>query len=396
MNENSDRIAARFAGSVGSFRLEVDFDAPMRGITAIFGPSGCGKTTVLRCVAGLRHLGGRLTVGGTLWQDDSAGVFQKPSQRPVGYVFQEPSLFPHLSVRGNLMYGARRRAGTSRSGELGFDEVVELLGIAGLIERSVSGLSGGERQRVAIGRALLSHPRLLLMDEPLASLDEAAKEEILPYLEVLHANLAVPILYVSHDVREVARLADRMIVLSKGRNLCEGSVEDVLERLDLDLGESRFESGVVLHARVVDHDPRFRMTRLDHFGQQIMIPAAPVQPGNEVRLRIRARDVALATEKPRSISVRNVLSGTIQEIAERSDTAFAEVLVGLGGGRLRARITRDALADLGLTAGAPVYALVKSITIERPAIGGSERSSGGRDAPTQGSGTSDSVRSERR
>ena len=396
MKESNDRIAARFAGSVGSFRLEVDFNAPMRGITAIFGASGCGKTTVLRCVAGLRHLAGRLTVGGTVWQDDRASVFLKPNQRPVGYVFQEASLFPHLSVRGNLVYGARRRAGTSRSDELGFDEVVELLGIAGLVERSVSGLSGGERQRVAIGRALLSHPRLLLMDEPLASLDEAAKEEILPYLEALHASLAVPILYVSHDVREVARLADRMIVLSNGRNLCEGPVEDVLERLDLDLGESRFESGVVLHARVVDHDPRFRMTHLDHFGQRILIPAAPVQPGDEVRLRIRARDVALATEKPRSISVRNVLSGTVSEIAERRDTAFAEVLVGLGGGRLRARITRDALADLGLTTGAPVYALVKSITIERPAIGGSQPLGGGSAAPARGSGTSDSARSEPR
>lgn len=396
MTENTDRIAARFAGAVGSFRLDVDFDAPMRGITAIFGPSGCGKTTVLRCVAGLRHLAGRLTVGGTVWQDDDAGVFRKPNQRPVGYVFQEASLFPHLSVQGNLTYGARRRAGTGHSGELGFDEVVELLGIAGLVERSVSGLSGGERQRVAIGRALLSHPRLLLMDEPLASLDESAKEEILPYLEALHANLAVPILYVSHDVREVARLADTMIVLSNGRNLCEGSVEDVLERLDLDLGESRFESGVVLHARVVDHDPRFQMTHLDHFGQKILIPAAPVQPGDEVRLRIRARDVALATEKPRSISVRNVLSGTVREIAERRDTAFAEVLVGLGGGRLRARITRDALADLGLTAGAPVYALVKSITIERPAIGGSQQPYRGTEAPARGSDTSDSARSEGR
>ena len=396
MTENDDRISARFAGSVGSFRLEVDFDAPMRGITAIFGPSGCGKTTVLRCVAGLRHLAGLLTVGGTVWQDDDAGVFRKPNQRPLGYVFQEASLFPHLSVQGNLMYGARRRAGNGRPSELGFDEVVELLGIAGLVERSVSGLSGGERQRVAIGRALLSHPRLLMMDEPLASLDEAAKEEILPYLEVLHANLAVPILYVSHDVREVARLADTMIVLSNGRNLCEGSVEDVLERLDLDLGESRFESGVVLRARVVDHDPRFQMTRLDHFGQRILIPAAPVQPGDEVRLRIRARDVALATERPRSISVRNVLSGTVREIAERRDTAFAEVLVGLGGGRLRARITRDALADLGLTAGAPVYALVKSITIERPAIGRSQRPSGESEALARSSDTPDSARSEGR
>lgn len=396
MTENDDRIFARFAGSVGSFRLEVDFDAPMRGITAIFGPSGCGKTTVLRCVAGLRHLAGLLTVGGTVWQDDDAGVFRKPNQRPLGYVFQEASLFPHLSVQGNLMYGARRRAGNGRPSELGFDEVVELLGIAGLVERSVSGLSGGERQRVAIGRALLSHPRLLMMDEPLASLDEAAKEEILPYLEVLHANLAVPILYVSHDVREVARLADTMIVLSNGRNLCEGSVEDVLERLDLDLGESRFESGVVLRARVVDHDPRFQMTRLDHFGQRILIPAAPVQPGDEVRLRIRARDVALATERPRSISVRNVLSGTVREIAERRDTAFAEVLVGLGGGRLRARITRDALADLGLTAGAPVYALVKSITIERPAVGGSQWPIAESEASGRTSGSSAPARSEPR
>ena len=396
MTENDDRIFARFAGSVGSFRLEVDFDAPMRGITAIFGPSGCGKTTVLRCVAGLRHVAGRLTVGGMVWQDDDTGVFRKPNQRPLGYVFQEASLFPHLSVQGNLMYGARRRAGNGRPSELGFDEVVELLGIAGLVERSVSGLSGGERQRVAIGRALLSHPRLLMMDEPLASLDEAAKEEILPYLEVLHANLAVPILYVSHDVREVARLADTMIVLSNGRNLCAGSVEDVLERLDLDLGESRFESGVVLHAQVVDHDPRFQMTRLDHFGQRILIPAAPVQPGDEVRLRIRARDVALATERPRSISVRNVLSGTVQEIAERRETAFAEVLVGLGGGRLRARITRDALADLGLTAGAPVYALVKSITIERPAIGGSQWPSAESEAIVGTSATSVAARSERR
>lgn len=391
MTENPDRISARFAGSVGSFHLEVDFDAPMRGITAIFGPSGCGKTTVLRCVAGLRHLAGRLWVGESVWQDDDAGVFRKPNQRPIGYVFQEASLFPHLSVQGNLTYGARRRAGTGRSGELGFDEVVELLGIAGLVDRSVSGLSGGERQRVAIGRALLSHPRLLLMDEPLASLDEAAKEEILPYLEALHANLAVPILYVSHDVREVARLADTMIVLSNGRNLCDGSVEDMLERLDLDLGESRFESGVVLHARVVDHDPRFRMTRLDHFGQKILIPAAPVQPGDTVRLRIRARDVALATERPRSISVRNVLSGTVREVVERRDTAFAEVLVGLGGGRLRARITRDALADLGLAAGAPVYALVKSITIERPALGGPPLPSAGSEAPARSKGASASA-----
>ena len=362
----SEVIAARFHGALGSFSLDVEFQVPMRGITAIFGSSGCGKTTILRCVAGLRRLPGRLAVGGQLWQDDSAGVFRRPYERPIGYVFQEASLFPHLSVRGNLLYGAQRRGGSPQGG-LRFDEVTDLLGIGALIDRPPAGLSGGERQRVAVGRALLSQPRLLLMDEPLAGLDEIAKDEILPYLETLHESLAIPILYVSHDIREVARLADTMIVLSKGTQICGGSLQDVLERLDLEIGEHRYEAGVVLRARVVSHDPEFRMTRLDHCGQIIVIPAASVALGDEVRLRIRARDVALATVKPSSISVRNVLRGKVQEIVENRQTAFAEVLVDIGGGRLRSRITRDALADLRLSVGSEVYALVKSITFERPA-----------------------------
>ena len=260
-----------------------------------------------------------------------------------------------------------RRAGDAL---LEFDDVVDLMGLGPLVDRRPSALSGGERQRVAVGRALLASPRLLLMDEPLAGLDQVAKEEILPYIDVLHDKLSVPILYVSHDLREVARLADSMIVLSNGGKVCGGPVQEILERLDLPVADGESEAGVVLRAVVVGHDHNFRMTHLDHHGQQIVIPAADLEVGERVRLRIRARDVALATAKPAAISVRNILAGTVVETAEDPATAFAEVLVDVGGGRLRARITRDALVDLGLASGSPVYALVKSIAFDRPAISG--------------------------
>lgn len=207
------------------------------------------------------------------------------------------------------------------------------------------------------------------MDEPLSGLDQGTKEGILPYLEALHERLSMPILYVSHDIREVARLADTIVVLSNGHPVCTGQIDEVLERLDLELGTGPFEAGVVLRARVAGHDRRYGMTRLVLNGQEIVIPGADLRVGDEVRLRIRARDVALATVRPDSISVRNILAGTVLEIAEDPDTAFAEVLVEIGGGRLRARITRDASADLNLAVGTPVWALVKSISFDRPAIG---------------------------
>lgn len=369
MTRASDAISARFAGSLGSFSLDVKLEAPARGITALYGPSGSGKTTVLRCVAGLTHMAGRLSVGSEVWQDDSARVFRRPNERSVGYVFQEASLFPHLSVLRNLQYGARRAARGSAKGQLEFDDVVRLLGIGSLVDRMPDALSGGERRRVAIGRALLSRPRLLLMDEPLSGLDQRAKEGILPYLEALHETLSVPILYVSHDIREVARLADLIVVLSCGRDVCSGPIDETLERLDLDLADEPFETGVVLRARVVGHDPVFQMTRLVLKGQEIVIPAADLPVGEDVRLRIRSRDVALATARPVGISVRNILAATVLEIAENPETPFAEALVDVGGSRLRARITRDASADLGLEAGRSVYALIKSISFDRPALG---------------------------
>ena len=368
---SADAIEAAFAGVVGGFRLDARFSAPMRGITALFGPSGSGKTTILRAVAGLAQLSGRLTVAGGVWQDDAAGVFVPTHRRPIGYVFQEASLFPHLSVRKNLEFGRRRAVAPDAAGS-GLDpaEVIALLGLAPLLDRAPGALSGGERQRVAIGRALLSRPRLLLMDEPLSALDRSARDGILPYLEALHETLVLPILYVSHDLDEVARLADRMVLIEAGRVAAEGPVEAMVERLDFRPSAGGFEAGVVLHARVRAHDTLYRLTRLDCHGREVAVPLIDRAVGEDVRLRIRARDVALATRRPEGLSIRNILPGHVAEIAVAPDTAFAEVIVDIGGGRLRARITREALADLGLAVGTPVFALVKSISFDRgPRLG---------------------------
>lgn len=365
MTAETDSIRAAFSGNLGDFSFDIAFEAPMRGITALFGASGCGKTSTLRCVAGLMRQTGHLAVGGEAWQDDARGVFIEPHKRPVGFVFQEPSLFPHLSVRRNLLYGAKRAQRIEGRPEIRFDEVSNLLGIGHLLDRAPDALSGGERQRVAVGRALLSQPRLLLMDEPLSSLDRMAKDDILPYFEALHEHLSIPILYVSHDIGEVTRLADSMIILSRGRTLAQGPVHELLERLDLQPETGRFEAGVLLTARVTGHDSEFNVTHLDHHGQAISMPARDLAIGSEVRLRIRARDVSLAIQRPEGISIRNILSGTVVEVAEEVGTAFAETLIDIGGGRLRSRITRQSVAELGLAPGKPVFALIKSIAFDR-------------------------------
>ncbi len=364
MTGDERQVRAAFAGSLGGFSLDVAFAAPRSGITALFGPSGCGKTTILRCLSGLHRMAGTLRVGDETWQDDETSIFRKPHQRAVGYVFQEASLFPHLSVRRNLLYGAPREADAEARVGPTFKEIVALLGIEKLLDRAPFALSGGERQRVAIGRALLSQPRLLLMDEPLAALDRLTKEEVLPYLESLHERLSIPIFYVTHDISEVARLADRMIVLANGKKVQEGPVADILERLDVQPEtEGFFDTGVLLTARVVKHDPHFLLTHLDHRGQSIVVPTADVGVGREVRLRLRARDVALATQSPSGISIRNVLSGTVADIVEEPNSAYAEALVDVDGASVRARITRAAAAELELRSGMPVFVLVKAVTI---------------------------------
>lgn len=354
-----------FRGTVGTFPLDVAFTFPMRGVTALFGPSGCGKTTILRCMAGLQHLPGRFTIGRDIWQDSARRIFRAPHRRPVGYVLQEASLFPHLSVRGNLRFGMRRSGLSESDHALHFDDIVRLLGIGHLLRRDTATLSGGERQRVAIGRALLSQPEILLMDEPLSALDSMTKDEILPYLETLHRTLRIPMVYVSHDISEVARLADRIVVLSNGRIIADGPVTKVWERLDLRPAIDRAEAGVILEVHVLRHDTAFRLTYLGHHGQELAIPMVERAPGETLRIRILARDVALAIERPSGISIRNILAGTIREIIEEPETAHAEVLIDIGDAIVRSSVTRASVAELKLAPGGAVFAMVKSIAFER-------------------------------
>ncbi len=289
--------------------------------------------------------------------------------RPIaaGYVAQNPQLFPHLSVAGNLRYAARR-APDDVDGT-GFDEVVERLDLQPLLARRPDVLSGGERQRVALGRALLTRPRLLLMDEPLAGLDIQRKTRLLPYIARLPDAFGIPIIYVTHAVDEVIRLGDRMVVLREGGVFAAGGVTELLERLDLAAATGRFEAGTVLSGEIVGHDETFQLTRVS-LGEQVLdMPRAPMAAGTGVRLRVRARDVALATTRPSGISIRNILDGRAIQIVEEPDTAFAEVLVDLGGQRLRARVTRAAIDDLGLEEGGAVFALIKSVAFDRRVLG---------------------------
>ena len=351
----------------GEFGLDVADRIVLDGITGLFGPSGCGKSTLLRVISGLeRKANGRIQFDDEVWLEASHGVFVPPHTRGVGYVFQDTRLFPHLTVAGNLRYADKRSRSEGKA--ISPDDVVAALDLAPLMRRWPQSLSGGERQRVAIGRTLLTRPRLLLMDEPLAALDVRRKSEILPYIERLPQVFRIPIIYVTHSIDEVAHLARRMLVLDAGRKITDGPVSEVLERLDLAPITGHFEAGVVLTAQVARHDLRYRLTYLDHHGQQIVMPMVDLATGSSVRLRIRARDVALATVRPEGISVRNILSGTVVEVVEEADTAFAETLVDIGGARVRARLTRFAVAELALTPGKPIFALVKSIAFDRRAL----------------------------
>lgn len=372
MSAHADSIVAGINGTVGNFTLNVALEAPMRGITALFGPSGCGKTTILRCIAGLTRLPGRISVGGTPWQDDEHGIFAKPHEREIGYVFQEPSLFSHLNVRKNLLYGFRRagrragrhaeRRGASRT--LPPEEVIGMLGVGHLLDRSPAALSGGERQRVAVGRALLSQPSVLLMDEPLSALDQRSKEEILPYFDSLHRSLSIPIVYVTHSVTEVAQLADRIILFSEGRHVAAGSVFEMVQRFDLRPSAGRRDAGTTVVATIAAHDAGYQLTRLDLDGQAIFVPLIDVRPGERIRLRVDAEDVALATRRPENTSIRNTLSGRVAEIRDEPGTAFTNVAIGIGEARIRAVVTRKAADDLSLTAGMPVFALIKSLSFD--------------------------------
>lgn len=368
-------ISVDLAGKLGRFSLQTAFAAPPVGITALFGPSGCGKTTVLRCIAGLQHIPGRIEVNGVCWQDSSSGIFTPPHQRHVGFVFQEASLFPHLSVKDNLLYGARRVRGPDAN-PASLDDVVALLGISSLLDRSPVALSGGERQRVAVGRALLASPRVLLMDEPLSALDRATRDEILPFFERLHEQLALPVLYVSHDLAEVERLADTLVLMRDGAIVAAGPIHDVQTDASLPL-LSMPQAAVVLKASVARIDAAFALTELAFEGGRLIVPGKHGVIGDVRRLRISASDVSLSKSAPTDSTILNCLPAKIVSIDARDTEPQAVVILALGesenGARIVARITRKSLVGLGLVSGMKIFAQIKSVALMAAREGGTKR-----------------------
>ncbi len=344
----------------GDFRLSAGATLPGIGVTALFGASGSGKTSLLRCIAGLEQAGtGRLTVNGECWQDSTQGLFLPPHRRALGYVFQEAALFPHLPVRGNLEYGWRRTPAARRRGDL--NRICEILGIGGLLQRYPHQLSGGERQRVALGRALLNSPRLLLMDEPMAALDRPRKAEIMPYLERLHAEADIPILYVTHDLEELARIADHLALIERGRILGQGPLAEMFARIDLPIARDE-QAGAIIRTRIVRHDDTFHLTHLRFCGGEILVSRIQRPPGEPLNIRIHARDVSLALQPPGESSILNVVSAVVTDIA---DQGAGRIMVRLdaGGAPLLARITHKSQARLGLERGTALYAQIKSVAV---------------------------------
>ncbi len=353
-----------FGKGTDAFRLRVDLSLPPTGVTALFGPSGCGKTTLLRCVAGLsRPSPGRIVVDGEIWQDDETGIWQPTHQRALGYVFQEASLFPHLSVQGNLDFGMKRVPEHVR--RIALEQAIELLGIEHLLPRQSTQLSGGERQRVAIARALATSPRLLLMDEPLAALDAARKAELIPYFERLQRELELPILYVTHSLEEVIRLASHLVHLEDGGVIASGSTAVMLTRADLSIAHSDAACAIV-DGTLVGTEPEWGLLRVEFAGGVLQCTQAPESSprriGERLRLQIWARDVSLTLAPSSDTSILNVLPATVDSVTE-DGPAQAIVTLNAGGTTLLARITRKSAKTLRLAEGLPVFAQIKGIAV---------------------------------
>ncbi|MBS1138699.1 MAG: Molybdate transporter, ATP-binding protein [Proteobacteria bacterium] len=356
----SIQISARFRVDRGSFNLDVDLCLPGSGITALFGHSGSGKTTCLRAMAGLeRAPAGYFALGNEVWQDESRGLFVPPHQRALGVVFQEASLFPHLSVRGNMEFGHKRA--TPNGANFSLQEIGDLLGIAHLLDRSPKQLSGGERQRIAIARALLAAPKILLMDEPLAALDLKRKLEILPYLERLHRELAIPIIYVSHAPDEVARLADHLVLLDEGRAVASGALNQVLSRIDLPAAFAD-DAGVVIEASVAEHEAD-ELTRLEFPGGAIYVSRRHEPVGTFLRCRIHARDVSLALVPQMQSSILNCVNAVVVDLAPTDTPGHVLVKLDVAGEPLLARITRRSAEKLDIRPGLALRAQIKAVAL---------------------------------
>lgn len=356
-------IDARLKLAYSGFDLDVDLHVPGRGVTALFGHSGSGKTTCLRCIAGLeRAEQGFVQINDEVWQDSDNGIFVPPHKRALGYVFQEASLFPHLSVLANLQFGLKRIAKSQRRVDMA--QATELLGIGHLLERHPQHLSGGERQRVGIARALLSSPKLLLMDEPLAALDSQRKNEILPYLQRLHDELDIPLLYVSHAQDEVARLADHLVLLSEGKALASGPIGETLARLDLPMAMGD-DAGVIIEGQVSAYDPDYQLLslQLPATEMNIRVTHAPMTVGQALRCKVQARDISLTLQHNEFSSILNRLPVTV--VSEQAADNSAHVLIRLdaGGTPLLARITRFSRDQLGVYPGQQLWAQIKAVAV---------------------------------
>ncbi|HLK83252.1 MAG TPA: molybdenum ABC transporter ATP-binding protein [Xanthobacteraceae bacterium] len=359
-------IEVDVAHRLGAFTLEVRFTSQGR-LTAFFGPSGSGKTSLVNVIGGLiRPDRGRIAVDATTLTDTASGIFVPMHRRRIGYVFQEGRLFPHLTVRQNLMFGRWFTPPQERKVEL--ETVLDLLGIGHLLHRRPGGLSGGEKQRVAIGRALLASPRLLLMDEPLAALDEERKAEILPFIERLRDEANIPIIYVSHSLAEVSRLANSVVVLHNGRVAAAGDPAEVLSRSELVPQDAVEEAGAVIEARISQHDIEFGLTMLQSNAGLLRAPYLDLPAGTIVRVRIRARDVMVANAPPLGLSALNVLAGKVIEL-RTSGESVAEVAIDCNGVKLWARLTRKSVETLGLKPELPVFAILKSVALDKGTLG---------------------------
>jgi len=359
-------LTVQLSKTYPGFTLDTSFQADPSGITALFGRSGSGKSTLVNLLSGLAHPdSGRIVLNGETLFDGEKGINLPPEKRQIGYVFQESRLFPHMTVRKNLTYGMNLTPPNKRF--IDFDHIVALLGIEHLLDRRPAKLSGGERQRIAIGRALLSSPRLLLMDEPLASLDATRKNEILPFIERLSDELALPIVYVSHDLNEVIRLADTMVLLSDGSVAAVGPVEDLTSRLDLYPLTGRYEAGAALSTTVAAHDENFSLTTLTFADREFKVPRIDLPIGAPLRLRVRARDVSLSLTRHSNTSILNILEGVIEEMNETGPSQL-EVRIDVGA-PIIARVTRRAAHDLDLKPGKTIFAMIKAIAIDRPSMG---------------------------
>ncbi|MBU0656125.1 MAG: molybdenum ABC transporter ATP-binding protein [Gammaproteobacteria bacterium] len=358
---NQDTLHARFQLAFSDFTLATDLQLPGRGVTALFGHSGSGKTTLLRCIAGLqRPDSGFLQVRGQVWQDSTKGVFLPTHQRPLGYVFQEASLFPHLTARKNIDYGRKRATQSANDAELA--AIVDMLGIGHLLDKIPAQLSGGERQRVGIARALALKPQVLLMDEPLAALDLKRKQEILPFLERLHRELDIPILYVTHSPQEVTQLADHLVVLEAGKVVASGALAETLTRLDSPMAQGK-QASTVLQVQVCGHEPEFHLSQVQFAGGVLSLPyqqAAVV--GTALRLRVYARDVSITLQQAKQTSILNVLPADITGMAHDRE-GRTMIRLNLGGVPLLAHITQKSAVQLGLQKGTPVFAQIKATAI---------------------------------